>query len=99
MDELPQCFNVLRGEMSFVGPRPLAVTDMAVIEKRKVIGADRVLPGITGLAQVSGRNNVSDCQKAMYDGMYANQVSFTHDVSIVAATLIKVLKQSDIDKA
>lgn len=99
LDELPQCFNVLRGEMSFVGPRPLAASDMAVIEKRKVLGADRVLPGITGLAQVSGRNNVSDCQKAMYDGTYAKQVSFTHDASIVGATLIKVLQQSDIDKA
>ena len=51
LDELPQCFNVLRGEMSFVGPRPLAASDMAVIEKRKALGADRVLPGITGLAQ------------------------------------------------
>lgn len=85
--------------MSFVGPRPLAASDMAVIEKRKALGADRVLPGITGLAQVSGRNNVSDCQKAKYDGTYAKQVSFTHDASIVGATLIKVLQQSDIDKA
>ena len=58
LDELLQCFNGLRGEMSFVVPLQLSATDMAVIEKCKVLGADRVLPGITGLAQVSGRNNV-----------------------------------------
>lgn len=97
LDELPQLVNVLRGEMSFIGPRPLAATDMEVIDLRKSSGADGVRPGITGLAQVNGRNLVSNVDKAAFDHIYADNVSLRYDMHIVWLTLVSVLKQTGID--
>lgn len=91
IDELPQIFNILRGEMSFIGPRPLAETDVRVVELRRQNGADKVLPGITGLAQINGRNNISDEEKATYDMQYAQNVCCTLDFQIVCRTVHKVL--------
>lgn len=82
IDELPQLWNVVKGDMSFIGPRPLAKTDEKVLLLRKKNGADMVLPGISGLAQVNGRNNISDEDKAAYDELYAKNLKFTGDVSI-----------------
>ena len=80
IDELPQLFNIIRGDMSFIGPRPLANTDKTVLDMRKRNGADKVLPGISGLAQVNGRNLISDEQKAKLDGDYARELGFGLDI-------------------
>lgn len=99
IDELPQLLNIIRGDMSFIGPRPLAITDEKVLALRKKSGADQVRPGISGLAQVNGRNNVSDENKAAYDAKYASQVSFRLDVLLVFETGISVIKREGVFKS
>lgn len=99
LDEIPQLFNIIRGEMSFIGPRPLAETDSEVVNLRKELGADRVKPGISGLAQVNGRNNISNRRKAEYDAIYVNEVSFFNDSKILAKTVVNVFLQRDINKS
>lgn len=98
LDEIPQIFNVIRGEMSFIGPRPLADTDYEVVKLRSKNGANNVRPGITGLAQVKGRNKLSNFEKSQFDGKYANNISLWLDVKIVFLTIFKVLKQDNINK-
>lgn len=98
IDELPQLWNILKGDMSFIGPRPLAVTDLKVLQLRKQNGGDLVLPGISGLAQVSGRNKLVDEEKAFYDGKYAHNVSFRFDTLLVVETILSVLKREGIFK-
>lgn len=98
LDEIPQIFNVIRGEMSFIGPRPLADTDYEVVKLRSKNGANNVRPGITGLAQVKGRNKLSNLEKSQFDGQYANNISLWLDVKIVFLTIFKVLKQENINK-
>ena len=85
LDEIPQIFNVIRGEMSFIGPRPLADTDYEVVKLRSKNGANNVRPGITGLAQVKGRNKLSNFEKSQFDGQYANNISLWLDVKILFA--------------
>lgn len=91
IDELPQFINVLRGEMSMVGPRPVICKEAELIEMRHNNGAERVLPGLTGLAQVHGRDNVPNLKKAGYDGMYAAAIGFRTDCKIVIRTIWYVL--------
>ncbi|KMY78766.1 sugar transferase [Leuconostoc mesenteroides] len=98
IDELPQLWNIIKGDMSFIGPRPLAKTDEKVLSLRKQNGADQVLPGISGLAQVNGRNNLSDEDKAAYDAQYAKAVSVTLDFSIIITTIFTVMKRKDVFK-
>lgn len=98
LDEIPQIFNVVRGEMSFIRPRPLADTDYEVVKLRSKNGANNVRPGITGLAQVKGRNKLSNFEKSQFDGQYANNISLWLDVKIVFLTIFKVLKQENINK-
>jgi undecaprenyl phosphate N,N'-diacetylbacillosamine 1-phosphate transferase len=95
LDELPQLFNVLRGEMSFVGPRPLLVEYLELYnyeQKRR----HSVLPGITGWAQVNGRNAISWEDKFKYDVWYVDNQSFWLDTKILWMTFLKVIKRSDI---
>lgn len=96
LDELPQLFNVLKGEMSFVGPRPLLIEYLALYnteqEKRH-----NVKPGITGWAQVNGRNAISWEQKFEYDVWYVNNQSFILDMKILWMTFLKVVRRSDIN--
>ena len=95
LDELPQLFNVLRGEMSFVGPRPLLVEYLELYnyeQKRR----HSVLPGITGWAQVNGRNAISWEDKFKYDIWYVDNQSFWLDTKILWMTFLKVIKRSDI---
>ena len=99
LDELPQLINILKGEMSFIGPRPLADTDMKVISLRHQSGADRVLPGISGLAQVNGRNNLSDEDKAEFDFVYAKNITFVGDLRILFATVLNVVSEKDINQS
>lgn len=96
LDELPQLFNVLKGEMSLIGPRPLIPKEQKVLGMRNQLGANKVLPGITGLAQVHGRDELSDKKKAMYDGQYANQVSLILDMKIFYKTIFDVIRSKGI---
>lgn len=96
LDELPQLFNVLKGEMSFVGPRPLLIEYLPLYnneQKRR----HNVLPGITGWAQVNGRNAISWEQKFTYDVWYVDHQSFLLDMQILWMTFLKVLHRSDIN--
>ncbi|WP_291952550.1 undecaprenyl phosphate N,N'-diacetylbacillosamine 1-phosphate transferase [Campylobacter sp.] len=97
LDELPQLFNVLKGDMSFIGPRPLLAEYLSLYndEQKK---RHNVRPGITGWAQVNGRNAISWEQKFKFDVEYVNQCSFLFDLKIFFMTIIKVLKCSDINK-
>lgn len=96
LDELPQLLNVLKGDMSFVGPRPVILQESALLSLRHRVGADQVRPGITGLAQICGRDRVSDEQKAAYDGMYARRLCFLLDLRILLCSVIYVLKREDV---
>jgi len=95
LDELPQLLNVLKGEMSFVGPRPLLVEYLSLYNEEQKRRHD-VKPGITGWAQVNGRNAISWEQKFEYDVWYVENQSFSLDMKILWLTLLKVLKRSDI---
>lgn len=96
LDELPQLFNVIKGDMSFIGPRPLLVEYLPLYNNEQKKRHD-VKPGITGWAQVNGRNAISWEQKFDYDVWYVNHQSFTLDMKILWITLLKVVKKSDIN--
>lgn len=96
IDELPQLWSVLKGDMSLVGPRPVLPTDRTAIE-RQIIGCPlKVRPGITGLAQIRGRNGVTARKKARYDALYARRHTVWVDLAIKWRTIIYVLKRRDI---
>lgn len=98
LDELPQLINVLKGEMSFVGPRPLLVEYLELYsdEQKK---RHHVLPGITGWAQVNGRNAISWEQKFEYDIWYVENQSLLLDMKIMWLTFLKVIKRSDVSSS
>lgn len=96
LDELPQLINVIEGSMSVVGPRPVIKEDSELIELRKTYGVYRVKPGITGLAQVCGRDGIGYHEKAMLDRFYAQYSCFRADVLICLYTVKKVLKREGI---
>lgn len=96
LDELPQLFNVLKGDMSIVGPRPLIPKEKYVLELRNSYGANKILPGITGLAQVHGRDQVTDENKASYDGKYASHVSLPLDATIILKTVLDVVRSRGV---
>ncbi|HIX36020.1 MAG TPA: sugar transferase [Candidatus Limosilactobacillus merdigallinarum] len=91
LDELPQLINVLKGDMSVIGPRPLIPAEKRVLALRDQTGASRILPGITGLAQVHGRDEVTDVNKAAYDGKYALNISMLLNLSIFIKTIFDVI--------
>ena len=93
VDELPQLFNVLNGTMSFIGPRPLLIEYLPLYNERQR-RRHEVLPGITGWAQVNGRNAISWEQKFEYDVWYVDNMSFLLDIKIFWLTAMKVLKES-----
>lgn len=96
LDELPQLLNVLKGDMSIVGPRPLIPKEKYVLKLRDEYGANKILPGITGLAQVHGRDQVTDENKASYDGKYALNVSLLLDASIIMKTVSDVVRSRGV---
>ncbi|MDY2522493.1 sugar transferase [Weissella confusa] len=98
LDEIPQVINILKGDMSFIGPRPLADTDWTVIQLRKKNGSDKIRPGITGWAQVNGRNNITDKEKAAYDYEYYKLMSPNIDFDIVLRTIKNIIQSKDIYK-
>lgn len=98
IDELPQLWNVLRGDMSLVGPRPLLLEDLPACTGERARRHD-VLPGITGWAQINGRNAVERDQKANLDIWYVDNQSFLLDLSILLMTIPKVLRRDGIHKS
>jgi undecaprenyl phosphate N,N'-diacetylbacillosamine 1-phosphate transferase len=98
LDELPQLINVLKGEMSFVGPRPLLIEYLPLYNKEQK-KRHNVKPGITGWAQVNGRNAISWEQKFKYDVWYVEKHSFYLDMKILWLTFLKVVKRSDISSS
>ena len=98
IDELPQLFNVLKGDMSFIGPRPLLVEYLPLYSPRQA-SRHSVRPGITGLAQVNGRNDISWAAKLEYDALYAENLSFLLDIKIALLSIKKVLKKEGVSKA
>lgn len=98
IDELPQLFNVLKGDMSLIGPRPLLIRYLPLYneEQKK---RHLVRPGITGLAQVSGRNAISWKEKFAYDVYYVTNLSFWLDVKIAFLTVVKVLKREGVNQS
>ena len=95
LDELPELWNILKGDMSIVGPRQLLVEYLPYYTEQERHRHD-VRPGLTGLAQVNGRNSLTWEQKFAYDLEYIDHLSFSNDVKIIAKTVGKVLKKSDI---
>ena len=95
LDELPELFNILIGKMSIVGPRPQLIRDMVFMNQQQR-QRHRVLPGLTGLAQVCGRNNITWEQKFEFDLEYIQKVTLFYDIKIIFRTLGKVLARRDI---
>lgn len=96
LDELPEAFNILKGDMSLIGPRPLLVEYLPYYTEEEHHRHD-VTPGLTGWAQINGRNAIDSWeQRFQYDLEYVNNISFLFDVKIVLMTIVKVLKRSDI---
>jgi O-antigen biosynthesis protein WbqP len=96
LDELPQLFSILKGDMSFVGPRPALFNQYDLIALRKEKGVDKLLPGITGWAQINGRDELSISDKVKLDFEYIENQSFWFDLRILWMTLLKVIKQDNI---
>ena len=94
LDELPELINILKGDMAIVGPRPLLVRDM-VFMSDEVRRRHSVRQGLTGLAQVNGRNNITWEQKFEYDLDYIKKITFLGDMKIILATITKVFKRED----
>ena len=96
LDELPQLCNILVGNMSIVGPRPVAINELDVVEARDKYGANDVLPGLTGWAQINGRDNLSTDMKAKLDGYYVKHRSLIRDRKCIVRTIPYVLKRKGI---
>lgn len=96
LDELPQLLCVLTGEMSLVGPRPLLFIERRILKQRREYGIDRLVPGISGWAQINGRTTVTTDQKVKLDAWYMENRSLMLDIKIIALTIKKVLLRQDI---
>ena len=96
LDEIPQLFSVLKGDISFVGPRPALFNQADLIALRKEKGVDKLLPGITGWAQVNGRDELVISDKVALDEEYMYRQSFWFDLKILWMTLLKVIKRDNI---
>jgi len=96
LDEFPQLFSVLKGDMSFIGPRPALHNQDDLIALRTQKGIDKLLPGITGWAQVNGRDELSIPDKVVLDDEYLNRQSFWFDMKILWMTFLKVIKRDGV---
>ena len=96
LDELPQLWSILRGEMSFVGPRPALFNQHDLIGLRTQAGVDKLLPGLTGWAQVNGRDELSIADKVALDVEYLQKKSLAFDVKIMILTVFKVLSRDNV---
>lgn len=96
LDELPQMINILKGDMSIIGPRPALYNQYDLIEERNKYGANDVKPGLTGWAQIRGRDELPIDEKARLDGEYVQNMSFSFDVKIFFGTILSVLKHDGV---
>jgi len=96
LDELPQLFSVLKGDMSFVGPRPALHNQHDLIRLRRNAGVDKLLPGITGWAQINGRDSISIDQKVDLDVYYMNKMTLFLDIKIIFLTFFSVFVRKDV---
>jgi len=96
LDELPQLFNILIGDMAIVGPRPALWNQEDLIAERDLYDANAVRPGLTGLAQVSGRDELPIPVKARYDGEYVDNISLMKDMMLIVKTIDSVLKHDGV---
>ena len=96
LDELPQIFNILTGKMSIIGPRPALWNQEDLIAERDKYGANDIRPGLTGLAQISGRDELEIDVKAKLDGDYVEKMSFIFDVKMFFGTIVSVLKSDGV---
>ncbi|MDO4701636.1 MAG: sugar transferase [Erysipelotrichaceae bacterium] len=96
LDELPQLINILKMDMAIVGPRPALYNQYHLIELRKQNNVHLVRPGLTGLAQINGRDEISDEEKVKYDTEYVKDITLFKDFKIIVATFFKVLKKEGI---
>jgi O-antigen biosynthesis protein WbqP len=96
LDELPQLISIIKGEMSFVGPRPALYNQHDLIELRTRNGVHRLLPGLTGWAQINGRDELPIPQKVALDVEYLQKMSFSLDIKIIFLTGLKVLRRDNV---
>ncbi len=96
LDELPQIFQIFKGEMSIIGPRPALWNQDDLVAERDKYGANDLVPGLTGYAQINGRDELPIAYKAQLDGYYAQNISFSLDVKIFFKTIINVFKSSGV---
>lgn len=98
LDELPQLFNILKGEMSFIGPRPALWNQLDLIAARDAVRANSIKPGITGWAQINGRDEISIEEKSAYDGYYVTHMSLWLDIKILMGTFTSVLTAKGVSE-
>ena len=96
LDELPQLFNILKGEMSLVGPRPALWNQIDLIKERDLYKANEIYPGVTGWAQINGRDELAITEKAKLDGEYVQHQSLKFDLECLVRTFTSILKKDGI---
>ena len=96
LDELPQLFNILKGDMAIVGPRPALYNQFDLISMRDEVRVNSVRPGLTGYAQVMGRDFISDEEKVRYDQYYVENMCIAFDIKIILMTFFSVLKSEGV---
>jgi len=96
LDELPQIYSIVLGDMSLVGPRPALFSETYLIKKRNKFGINELTPGLTGYAQINGRDSISVDKKIKYDLYYKNNISIFLDIKIIMITFYKVFFRKDI---
>jgi len=96
LDELPQLLSIIKGDMSFVGPRPALFNQQDLIEQRTRAGVDKLMPGLTGWAQINGRDELPIPDKVALDAEYLSKKSFFFDIKIILLTGFKVLRRDNV---
>lgn len=98
LDELPQLFNILKGEMSIVGPRPALYNQLDLKEMRTEVEVHKLVPGLTGWAQINGRDEIPLSLKVNLDKEYLDKMSFLFDIKIIFMTVLSVLKRDGVQE-
>lgn len=96
LDELPQLYNILKGDMAIIGPRPALYNQLDLITLREQYGVNHLRPGLSGLAQIKGRDELSIEEKVHYDALYVKKCSFVFDTYLVLQTVLKVIQKEGI---